>query len=423
MKIPKTLASLGYRDYRLLWFSSALANSGQFAFTIAASWLIFSISESTALVGMVMFASMIPGVLFGPIIGVLVDRIHRRKLLTFAIFVNATNLGTLTILCIVGLVTPWGIIACAFLLGICFNIQMTCTNAMMPNLIPKEILFNGTALQGTISHGAGFLGSAIASPILVLFGPYAVFGLCFFLYLAAGIQSLWVRFSQAIHITKRLNIKNVFTPVIDGFVYIKRTPLLKLMIIMVFFHCFLTMAYTSLLPEFISTEIGGNSGVYGTLTMFIGLGAIIGNLSTASISTMRGQGILYIVMAIASGLTLFFLGLTQSVYMAFFIGITVGGTQAIFMAINLAFVLRFANDEFRGRVASVNFIFASGAMALGNFLYGAISEFIPPKLNMLTTGSIFAIIVVIMLGFSSGLRSLYQKQENITTEQQISANI
>ncbi|WP_010280484.1 MFS transporter [Bacillus timonensis] len=423
MKIPKTLASLGYRDYRLLWISSALANSGQYAFTIAASWLIFSISKSSALVGVAMFATMIPGVLFGPIIGVLVDRVHRRKLLTVAVFLNAMNLGTLTILSIAGLVTPWVIIACAFLLGICFNVQMTCTNAMMPSLIPKEILFNGTALQGTISHGAGFLGSAIASPILVLFGPYAVFGLCFLLYVAAGTQSLWVHFSQTITSTDRLNIKNVFKPILEGFVYIKGTPLLGLMILMVFFHCFLTMAYTSLLPEFISTEIGGDSGIYGTLTLFIGLGAIIGNLSTASISTMRGQGVLYIVMAIASGVTLFFLGLTKSAYMAFFIGLTVGGTQAIFMAINLAFVLRFANDQFRGRVASVNFIFASGAMALGNFLYGNLSEFIPPKLNMLTTGSLFTILVIIMLVFSSGLRSLYQKQENFPTKQQISANV
>ncbi|WP_462411521.1 MFS transporter [Neobacillus sp. Marseille-QA0830] len=423
MKIPKTLASLGYRDFRLLWFCSALANSGQYAFTVAASWLIFSLSKSSALVGTSMFATMIPGVLFGPIIGVMVDRLNRRKLLSIAVFINACNLGLLALLCIIGVVTPWIIIASSFLLGICFNIQNTCTNAIMPSLIPKETLFNGTALQGTISHGAGFLGSAIASPLLVIVGPYAVFILCFLLYIGAGIQSLWIRTSQTVLKTDRLNVKNLFHPLFEGFVYIRKTPMLGLMMVMVGFHCLFTMAYTSMLPEYISHEIGGDGGVYGTLTMFIGLGAIIGNLSTASISTRRGQGILYIVMAIASGVTLFFLGLSKTAFIVFLVGLTVGGSQAVFMAINLAFVLRLANEEYRGRVASINFIMASGAMALGNFVYGSLSEHISPKVNMLTTGSIFAIMVVLLLIFFPGLRSLYQKNPVVSKEQNVSANV
>ncbi|WP_170289725.1 MFS transporter [Cytobacillus depressus] len=417
MKIPKTFASLGFKYYRYLWISSALANSGQYSFTVAASWLIFSLSDSTALVGTAVFATMIPGVLFGPIIGVLVDRYDRRKLLTTALFFNACNTGCLALLSILGFITPWVIITSAFFLGICFNLQNTCTNATMPGLIPKNTLYNATALQGTISHGAGFLGSAMASPLLVFVGPESVFALCCLLYTGAGIQSLWIRTNQSTSSLGNLNARNFFQPIIEGFAYIRKTPALGLLIVMVFFHCLLTMAYTSLLPQFIRDDLGADSGIYGSLMMFIGLGAILGNLSTASISTPRGQGILYIITALASGVSLFLLGLTNTALLAFIVGLTVGASQAVFMAINLSFVLQRANDVFRGRVASVNFILASGAMAIGNFVYGSLSKFIPPKINMLSTGGTFVILTIVLLLISPTLRSLYKKTEQVKEKQ------
>ncbi len=409
MRIRETFASFRFRYYRYLWFTSAMANSGQYAFTIAASWLIFSITGSTALVGVAVFATMIPGVLFGPIIGVLVDRFDRRRLLSIALFINACNTGCLALLSGLGVATPWVVITSAFFLGICFNLQMTCNNAIMPDLIPKDSLFNATALQGSVQHGAGFIGSALASPLLVLVGPVAVFALCCLLYTGAAVQSIRIRTNQTKPSSEKLRLRSLFRPVVEGVIYIRKTPVLSLLIVMVGFHCLLTMAYTSLLPQFIQEDLAADSGIYGTLMLFIGLGAILGNLSTASISSPRGQGILYIITAVASGLSLFALGLAYTPLLAFVVGLTVGASQAIFMAINLSFVLRHAASEFRGRVASVNFIVASGAMAIGNFLYGSISHIIPPKINMLYTGGGFVVLVLIYLLLSPTLRSLYQK--------------
>jgi MFS family permease len=140
-----------------------------------------------------------------------------------------------------------------------------------------------------------------------------------------------------------------------------------------------------------------------------GLGAIIGNLSTAAISTPRAQGILYIIMAAASGLSLVILGLSHSVWLAFIVGLTVGASQAVFMAINLSFLLRYAKESYRGRVTSVNFMIASGAMAVGNFLYGALSRYVPPKISMVLGGSSFVLWVLFLLLISSAFRSLYAK--------------
>jgi len=419
MKLPKTFASLGYRDYRLLWLSSAMANSGQYAFTVSASWLIYSLSKSSVLVGLIMFATMIPGVVFGPIIGVLVDRFDRRRLLSFAIFFNACNTGCLALLSAIGLITPWVIIGSAFLLGVFFNLQMTCTNTILPNIVPKQSLFNATALQGSVQQGAVFLGSAMASPLLAFVGPVSVFGLCFLLYAGAGTQSLWIRVEQPKSTLGKLQVKKLFQPVMEGIVYIRKTNALGLLIIIVFLHCLLTMAYTSMLPQFIQDDLAADSGIYGSLMMFIGLGSILGNLCTASITSPRKQGILYIMMAVGSGLSLFALGLTKATIIAFIVGFIVGGSQAVFMAISLSFVLQRANDEFRGRVASVNFIMASGAMAVGNFLYGSLSKMIEPNINMLSSGALFVLFILIMIVVSPTLRALYQKPA-LGNEKQVS---
>ncbi|KIL40878.1 hypothetical protein SD70_10635 [Gordoniibacillus kamchatkensis] len=134
---------------------------------ITASWLIFSLSQSTALVGMTVFASMLPGVLFGSLIGVLVDRFDRRRLLTLSFLLSSSNIGCLAVLLSLGFESPWLIIASAFLLGISFNMQITCTNSLMPAIVPKQSLFNATALQGSVQHGSGFFGSGFAGLVMM----------------------------------------------------------------------------------------------------------------------------------------------------------------------------------------------------------------------------------------------------------------
>jgi MFS family permease len=420
MELPKTFASLGFKQFRLLWFSTAMANSGQYAFTVAASWLVFSLSQSTSLVGTTVFASMIPGVIFGPLIGVLCDRFERGRLLTIAHTLSGCNIGALGVLILLGFASPWFIIASAFLLGISFNIQITCTNSLIPELVPEASLFNATALQGSVQQGAGFFGSGIATPILALLGPVAVFFTCLALYMGAMLQTLKIRPKSSLPTpatrsseVKRgsFSIRNVFKPILQGFAYILRTPEIRSLILIVGAHCVLTMSYMSLLPEHIQNYLKAGQGVYGTLMMFIGLGAIAGTLAIASITSRKGQGRIYLFSAILSGLTLCTLSMVQTPAIIYILGIATGGTQAIFMSINLSFVLERASTEFRGRVASANFIVASGGMALGNFVYGQIAGRIPGHVTMLVTGGAFVILVFVLIMFSDTFRRFYRRAE------------
>jgi MFS family permease len=319
-----------------------------------------------------------------------------------------------------GFASPWFIIASAFLLGISFNIQITCTNSLIPELVPKASLFNATALQGSVQQGAGFFGSGIATPILSLLGPVAVFFTCFLLYMGAVLQTLKVRPKPSLPTpetrsteVKRgsFSIRNVFKPILQGFAYILRTPEIRSLIFIVGAHCVLTMSYMSLLPEHIQNYLKAGQGVYGTLMMFIGLGAVAGTLAIASITSPKGQGRIYLFSAILSGLTLCTFSMVQTPAIIYIIGIAIGGTQAIFMSINLSFVLERASSEYRGRVASANFIVASGGMALGNFIYGQIASRVPGHVTMLVTGGAFVILVFVLILFSDTFRRFYRRAD------------
>ncbi|TCP23771.1 MFS-type transporter involved in bile tolerance (Atg22 family) [Scopulibacillus darangshiensis] len=409
MGIPRIITSLGFKGFRLLWLSTALGNSGKWAFTVAASWAIFSLTHSTSLVGAVMFASMIPSVLFTPLAGVLADIFNRRYLYSFSLFISALATGCLAVFQSIGYASPYLIIVCSFLMGAAISFQMTCTNALMPDLVPKSVLYNASALQGSVQQGAQFLGSLLASPLLVLFGPNVVFILCFILYTSAGILSLWIHLKQPSINTESFQVSRLLRPIGQGFAYIINKRLIGLIILLVGLHCFLTMSYTSLLPEFISHHLNAKSGVYGTLVMFVGLGAMLGTLSTAAISTARAKGFLYVITAAGSGLSLYIMGFVHMPLTAFLIGIMIGGTQAVFMALSLSFVLERTDIKYTGRVAGAYNVTAQGLMAIANFLYGPLSKIIPPNINMMITGGSFVIIAVLFLALSVHLKTLYQK--------------
>lgn len=412
IKLPAALASFRFSGFRILWLSTLTASSGQYAFMVAINWIIFLKFESTTLVGTAVFASMIPGVIVGPFIGVIADRFDRRMLLTLSYALSASSIGGMILGFSLGTPSPWIIIAIMFLLGTSLHLQITCTNSLLPKLVPAQGIFNAAALQGSVQHGSNFFGSGIASWIMPLFGPIIVFCCSMVLFITSAVQSFRIRIAKSETAagplptgSRTLPLANMFKPILEGFKYIGKSPKLRNLMLMVGGHCFLTMSYMSILPEHVHHHLSGGSDIYSMLTMFIGLGSIIGTLGIASVTGAHGQRLLYLITAIGSGLSLVMLAVVEAPLLMYIGGVLVGGTQAAFMAINLSFVLSETNEEYRGRVTSVNFIIGGGSMALGNFIYGAISDVIPPQTSMLITGLCFAFIaaVVMLYGGTSNI--------------------
>ena len=161
----------------------------------------------------------------------------------------------------------------------------------------------------------------------------------------------------------------------DGFDYTRRDSRVATVLVLVGFHCGFTMAFDSMMPT-LATDIGGDSGTYGSILVGLGAGAVVGVLSLSMLKTPQAQGRAFFIAAVGSGLAMLTFGFA-TVPAAAIAGATLaGGTQASFMALSVVFIQQIVPDEYRGRVLSLYSLLAAGHMALINLGFGWLSEIV-----------------------------------------------
>lgn len=404
----RMITSLRFPDFRRLWLSFAASGSGNWTFTLGTGWLIHSLSHSPFWVGVGMFAQLGPALLVAPLAGVWADRFDRRRLTALALASAAVASGVLTALSVLRVNAVAPVVMLSLVYGAAGALLNTVGNALLPNLVPREALLNAVALQGVASRGSEFLGPLVASPLLVAYGPGAVFALCAGFNLLAALLALRITASSASAAGAGRPPARLFAPVVEGLRYVRNRPLLGTLVALVGLHCGLTMSYMGLLPALVGGSMNGGGGMYGDVMMLVGLGAMAGTLLLAPIEGRRLRGWLYLVSAVLSGASLVALAFSPGMMLAMVSSFVVGLSQAIFMTLSMALVQDLVDDGFRGRVSSLYFFLAMGLMALCNWLYGALGEVIAPRLVLGSVGLGFVAAVAGYALASGSLRRIVQ---------------
>ncbi|MDB5084550.1 MAG: hypothetical protein JWN30_1436 [Bacilli bacterium] len=427
MSIANVWSSFSTRDFRLIWFSSALSNSANWAYMVGVGWMLYTLTHSTLWVGLGMFATMIPVILIGPYAGVLADKFNRRKIYTAAQAFSTCFVTLQLVLHMLGNQSVGLVILCSLGLGITSSTQLVMSNAMIPIIISKDKLHNAAALMGVVSHGAEFFGAGLATPLLAKFGVDAVIGLSVLLYAGAAFCSAPIQIREDYMHNGIMSGRTVLRSLQNGFTYIRLQPI-GLLILLVGLHCALTMAYNGLLPAFSSHQMDGMTGMdgmnmsssssgsslYGSIMTFVGLGAVLGNLSTAGVSDKRLLPRIYVITGVGSGLSLTFMSFTHMMWTTILSAFIVGATQAVFMASSNALIMQRTDPNYQGRVSSVYIIIAAGLMALCNLGYGSLGTVMSPATIMMTTGLIFVLLFVV-IGLLSSLRNTLKVMETRPT--------
>jgi len=399
--------SLRHGDYRQLWIITALANASTWAFTLAIGWQIYTLTHSSYWVGIGMVATLVPNIVGAPIAGVLADRMDRRYLIATSIFVAALTNAALTVTHLAHLSSVGLLIGMTLVLGMAMSVMGVALNSLLPNLVPKEDLFNAVSLQGAGQRGMEFVGPALASPLLAAFGVGAVFVFCFCLYMAAALCVFPVRRTESPLNSIR---KGFFRPVAEGVRYIVRSKTIGVLIALVGLHCILTMAYMGVFPQFVEMELQGNVKFYGLLISLIGLGAIGGTLILANVTSERWRGELVWTAAVVSGLSLLFLGISRNHVSLVIAVLAVGCSQAMFMTLGQAYVQHEVDEQVRGRVTSVYTLLAAGGMSLGNWLYGAVGGVVQPHVILIVIGAMFVAVVAGFALWSESFRGICKRK-------------
>ena len=385
--------ALQYPEFRRLWMANASSQAASWALIVTRGFLIYHQSGSSFYVGLSTFAAMGPMLVVPPIIGVLADRMDRRRILSMGYLLDIAQSLALMILAATGLIEVWMIIALSFVNGVSRATQLPTSQALAASLVPRERLLNALSLNASTQHGSRLIGPGIVTPILAIGGAPAAFGVAVILYVIALWQARSMSPQPAQPATGRGFIDDFFS----GLAYVYDRPVMQLMLVILVAHCGLTMAFESLLPGFAHNRLGAGEAGFGWLMMGVGSGAFIASIFVSGLNTHRGRGTALIITGLLSGLGQVMLSLTTSLAVGVFAAAIMGGAQAGFMTMGQAVTQSIATNEYRGRIASINSFSLGGMMALMNLFNGSIADTFGAQELLLIYGLTFAVIVAVTI--------------------------
>lgn len=398
------LIALQYKDYRTLWTANLLAGASAWALIVARAVLAYEITGYYSWAGLVVFAAMIPRLVATPLIGFIADRFDRQTVLSWTYALNLLHNVALAILVMTGLIGPILLIALAFFNGTLRASQMTATQSLVPNLVPKEHLLNAVALNQATQQGSRAIGPLAITPIVLFVSLEWAFWLCGLFYLIGLIQTLRIQTRSTGTVDQRKSVtRNIF----DGFSYVYSTPIVLAMILFAVFHCTLTMSYESLLPAM--SEIMSDSGNpdHAVLLMSgIGVGALISSVLLAGVRTDAIRGRVFLILGLTSGLTYVALGLSSMMELALLFTILLGASTAGFMTVTHTVIQAVVPDGVRGRVSGIYSMHVGGSMAFANLLNGVLADVFNAPVVMTVTGCSFLGLSILSVIYKP-LRNLY----------------
>ena len=392
------LVSLKYPDFFKMWLAGLFAGSSHWALIVVRGWVVYQISDSSMLVGLVTFAAMIPMVLVTPFIGYLADKFQRRRILQIMFFINFVhNLG-LGILYFMDLILPWHLVLLAFVQGSARASQMPSGQALVPNIVPKENLLNAVALNMSTVHATRLLGPLAVAPFLNYIGnnENSINGTDIAFFICTGFYALSFIFALMIKnpSTGKVSSESFISGFTEGLKFVHSNKPILVVIGITTFHCMLTMSFESVLPYFSVNKLGEEGLAVSFMMMCVGVGSLFASLFLAGTSDEKLKGKIFYLFAIISGIAPVLLGLSTNIFLSLFATILMGIGQAGFMIISHTIIQLISPDYARGRIAGVYAMYIGGSMALFNFLNGFSADYIDPGYSIAAQGIFFTMLII-----------------------------
>jgi hypothetical protein len=291
----------------------------------------------------------------------------------------------------------------AFTNGTLRSGQQTATQALVPNLIPRQHLLNAVALNEATQQGSRLFGPLAIAPLLGFVNVAAAFWLCSALYGISLVLTLRIATRSTGEIDRSRNFGRNF---VAGFVYVYQHPLLLALVLLAVAHCSLTMSYESMLPAISQEKLEAGSVGVSLIIAGVGAGALVTAVFLAGVRNEATRGWLFLVFGITSGLGPIGMALSSSRELSILASVGMGINQAGFMTITHALIQSIVPDAIRGRVSGVYAVHVGGTMAWANLTNGTLSDVFNAPVVMAVGGIIFTVAIVLSVG-SITVRRLY----------------
>ncbi len=369
--LPPVIRSLRHRDYRLFVAGQLVSLVGTWMQSVAQSWLVYRMTGSAALLGLMGFASQIPILILGPAGGAAADRLSRRSIIIAAQVASAVLAVTIAVLTLSGHVQIWHLFVLAALLGVVNAFDVPARHAFVVEMVGREDLMNAIALNSSIFNGARVAGPAIAGVLVATIGE----GWCFVLnavsYVAV-IAGLLLMRGQAV--ARAPIAGSAVRSVIEGFEFLARTAPIRALLLLVGLASLMGTPYMILMPVFADRVLHGGAQGYGILMAASGLGALASTPILAARRGVRGLGRWVTLSSGGFGVSLVLFALSRSFWLSTVLLLPVGFAMMMHLGASNTLIQAMVPDRLRGRVMAVYAMVVLGITPFGALLAGSLAE-------------------------------------------------
>ena len=417
MPLPAALRAFRSRNYRLFIAGQLVSLIGTWMQSVAQAWLIYRLTGSAALLGLIGFAGQIPIFILAPFGGVVADRMNRHRVRIATQTVMMLLAFTLAALTLAGAVQVWQIFILASLLGIANAFDIPARQAFLVEMVEKEDILNAIALSSSMMNGARIVGPAVAGIVVATMGE----GWCFLLngisYVAVVIALLLMKIAPRAEVHPQVS---TWHSLVEGFSFAWHTRPVRVLLLLLTLVSVMGMPYTVLMPIIADRTLLGGPHEYGLLMSASGTGALAGAAILTLQRHIRGLGRWIAVTSIGFGASLIAFSFSRLLWLSAALLIPAGFCMMVEMAASNTLIQSMVPDRLRGRVMAVYSMMFMGMAPVGALLAGTIAAHIGAP-ETVTIGGVVCIAGGLLFG--AQLRSLQGDARELIVAQQVAAGL
>jgi len=363
--------SLRHPNYRLFFSGQSVSLIGTWLSRVATSWLVFRLTHSAFMLGLVSFAGLIPTFFLAPVAGVLVDRWNKHRVLITTQVLAAIQSAVFAALTLSGKITVLEIVVLSVFQGLINAFDMPVRQSFVVEMIEdRSDLPNAIALNSSMVTFARLAGPSFAGILIAAVGEGGCFAIDAVSYLAviATLMMMKIR-PQSSSSAKPVVQKRILLDLKEGFQYARNSRVIVSVLGLLALVSFMGMPYMTLLPMIASERLAGDARVLGYLTAASGLGALLGALFLASRKSALGLGRIAAFAAFTFGVGLIFVGVSHSLWFSLPMMLVSGMGMMVQTASSNTILQTIVEEDKRGRIMSL-FLMAYAGMAPFGSLFG-----------------------------------------------------
>jgi MFS family permease len=369
-RVAVTLRALRHRNFQLFFAGQLISLIGTWMQSVAQAWLVYRLTQSSLLLGLVGFAGQIPVFLVAPLGGTTADRHNRHRIIILTQTASMILASILAALALTHLVQVWHIFVLAVLLGVVNAYDIPARQAFLMDMVGREDLMNAIALNSSMFNGARVIGPAIAGVLVAKIGE----GWCFFAnavsYIAVIAGLLLMRVQSPM---KRLH-GSALEHIIEGFRFVNQAKPIRALLLLLALVSLVGMPYAVLMPVFAQNILHGGARELGLLMGATGVGALIGAVTLAAKQDLKGLGKWVAVCSVSFGMFLILFAYSRHLWVSMALLVPVGGFMMVQMASSNTLIQAMVPDQLRGRVMAVYSMMFMGMAPFGALFAGVVAQ-------------------------------------------------